>query len=219
MLYVNGNRRQTLMQGDLQTDGTVDRFIDALPDEVPLVYSDPPWNPGNASYWRTHAGLGACKSYDDLMDKWCSIVCECQRRGTKDVFIEQSKIDKHKNMFLEAVERCGDKWKLPLIEEWKVFYGSPGSASVRNLNVLLHFGTDYLKTDPTGMDGEPMTIRVCSGLHLSSGATVVDPCIGKGMTSRMAHYFEWDCVGNELNPKRLEKTVQWITKRGYELVN
>jgi hypothetical protein len=67
------------------------------------------------------------------------------------------------------------------------------------------------------MAGEPMTIRVCAGLQLPPGSVVVDPCMGKGMTSRMAHYFDWDCVGVEINPKRLAKTIEWLGRQGYDV--
>jgi hypothetical protein len=52
-------------------------------------------------------------------------------------------------------------------------------------------------------------------LDWPDGATVADPCIGKGMTSRLAHEFGLHCVGTELAEKRLAYTTAWLEKKGY----
>jgi len=181
-----------------------------------LVYSDPPWNPGNEKYWRNHAGAAEGAGYVAFLEAWCRLVGICIGRGARHVFCEQSENDSHRGMLLAVAEGSG--WGLPLLEQWTVYYGSPGSASVRRPNRLLHFGRERIATDPSGMAGEPMTIRACAGLSLPPGSTVVDVCMGKGMTSRMAHYFGWNCVGTELNPKRLAVTVAWLERQGYRPV-
>jgi hypothetical protein len=209
-----GNRTQILLCADLEHPGTLPLLQSLLPPVVRLVYSDPPWNPGNATYWRTHAGREPCANYNRFLDSWCAVVAECIARGGTDIFAEQSTNDRHCAMFMAAVARQ-PRWSLPLLEQWTVYYGSPGSASVRRPNVLLHFGNTRLSTDPTGMAGEPMTIRTCAGVRATPGACVVDPCMGKGMTSRMAHYFDWDCLGVEINPKRLGVTLEWLKRQGY----
>ena len=206
---------QILLNADLEDPVTLSAVRSALPGAVSLVYSDPPWNPGNATYWRTHAGAMPCASYDRFLDAWVSVVAECQARGTTDVLSEWSANDRHRQMALDAVAR-NLAWRLPLLEQWTVYYGSPGSASVRRPNVLLHFGRMPLTTAPTGMAGEPMTIRACAGLRLAPGSWVVDPCMGKGMTSRMAHYFGWNCVGVEINAKRLAAARAWLRRQGYQ---
>lgn len=178
-----------------------------------LVYSDPPWNPGNEKYWRQHAGVAEGNGYAHFLASWCSLVALCVERGAQHVLCEQSANDAHKQMLLSQMQQR--HFPLPLLEEWAVFYGSPGSISCRRPNVLLHFGNTRLTTDPSTMAGEPMTIRACTGLLLSPGSLIVDPCIGKGMTSRMAHYFDWDCLGLELNHARLDKAINWLKKQGY----
>jgi hypothetical protein len=213
---VRGNCTQILINGDLEDAKTIALFYSIVPDKVRLVYSDPPWNPGNATYWRTHAGVGPCASYDSFLDRWTSVVSKCILQGATDVFTEQSINDKHRDMFISAVQRQ-ESWKLPLVEQWTVFYGSPGSASVRRPNSLLHFGSSLLRTDPQNMAGEPMTLRVCAGISAPPGSWIVDPCIGKGMTSRMAVYFSWNCIGIEINAKRLSVTIEWLKRQGYEV--
>jgi hypothetical protein len=116
-------------------------------------------------------------------------------------------------MLLDATERSS-LWSLSLLETWTVLYGG---ASARRPNALLHFGRHRIRTDPSGMANEPMTVRVCAGVNVFPGSWIVDPCMGKGMTSRMAHYFQWNAVGMELNPKRLALTVKWLERHGYEV--
>lgn len=206
---------QRLIVGDLEKPSDREKFTSALPDQVGMVYSDPPWNPGNATYWRTHAKRGPCTDYDEFLDCWCAVVKECIGRGAAHIFCEQSHNEKHRELLFCAIYRAA--WFLGLQEEWTVYYGSPGSASVKRPNTLLHFGDEPIKTDPSDMAGEPMTIRVCAGAGVPPGEWVVDPCIGKGMTSRMAHYFQWNCVGMELNQKRMDKTISWLSGRGYRI--
>jgi len=83
--------------------------------------------------------------------------------------------------------------------------------------MLLHFGDAELTTDPSGLDGEPMTIRACAGVDVPPGSLVYDLCMGKGMTSRMALYYQWDCIGTEINPKRLGKTITWLERKNFEV--
>jgi hypothetical protein len=175
------------------------------------VYSDPPWNPGNEKWWRRHAGAEPPSDYNELLDAWCQCVVDC---WPEHVFCEQSVNDKHRAMFTEAVERC-EAWTLPLLEEWTVYYGSPGSRGCSRPNKLLHFGHEPLRTDPSELHGIHMTRCVFEGLDWPDGATVADPCIGKGMTSRLAHEFGLHCVGTELAEKRLAYTTAWLEKKGY----
>lgn len=181
------------------------------PTPVSVVYSDPPWNPGNEKWWRRHAGAAPPVSYDHLLDAWCGVAAALR---PEHVFCEQSINDHHRAMFVDAVERC-DVWRLPLLEEWTVYYGSPGGRSCQRPNRLLHYGHRTITTDPTGMAGVAMTRRVFEGIPLPAGITVADPCMGKGMTSRLAHERGWNVIGTELNPKRLDYAISWLVRQGY----
>lgn len=211
------NRTQLLANLDICEGSTKDALAWMLESigGCDVVYSDPPWNPGNEKYWRNHAQASESRGYDSFLRAWCDMAKVGIEYGAKHVLCEQSANEKHCRMMVDAASRAD--WGLPLIEQWTVFYGTPGSASVRRPNVLLHFGSPRITTDPTGMAGEPMTVRVCAGLRLPQNSRVVDFCMGKGMVSRMAHYFDWDCVGTELNAKRLSKTLEWLRKQGYQI--
>jgi len=195
---------QQLAVADILTQKDV--FTDLISRPITVVYSDPPWNPGNEKWWRRHADVEPPDSYDALLDAWCSCVTECR---PAHIFCEHSAIPRHRAMMMAAIERCRE-WTLPLQIEWTVYYGSP-----KRPNVLLHFGTSLIATDPAGMSGEAMTLTALVGLGYPPGVTIADPCIGKGMVSRLAHKLGWNCVGTELNPKRLDRTIEWLLKHGY----
>ena len=201
---------QRLAVADLLV-GSGEAFRALIPSPGILVYSDPPWNPGNEKWWRRHARAEPPIAYDQLLDAWCNCVAACCPR---DVFCEQSFNAKHRSLFIDAVARCPG-WQLPLLKEWTVYYGSPGSRSCLRPNALLHFGSIPLTTDPSGLSGEAMTQRVFDGLALPSGTYVADPCMGKGMTSRQAHKHGCHCFGTELNAARLDYAIKWLLKNGY----
>lgn len=205
---------QLLATADLHNPGALDLLLwllDKSPAAAPtIVYSDPPWNPGNEKYWRRMAGAVRSPGYVDFLDAWCRIAAVCIDLGAGAVFCEQSADPKYLAAMFDAVDRMG--WPLEFQESWTVYYGSP-----RRPNTLLHWGHRKLMTDPTGLSGEAMTLRVFAGVQPSPGSLVVDPCMGLGMTSRMAHYFALHCIGLELNPTRLERTVDWLKRQGYEI--
>ena len=173
---------------------------------VEVVYSDPPWSPGNEKWWRRYNKVPPPTSYDAFLDGWCCCVASCR---PAHVLVEQSVNPSHHNMLLAAIERCAS-WGLPLVERFTCCYGNP-----KRPNVLMHFGGAPLQSDPTGLAGEGMSRTAFEGLALIPGMTVVDPCTGLGMTSRLAHHFGLNFVGTELNPARLDRTIQWLLRHGY----
>lgn len=208
-----GSLIQRLAVLDLDSADGLVCAIGLLPEVVRLVYSDPPWNPGNATYWRTYAKTGnACASYQAFLDRLVAIYVECQRRGALDVLVEQSIKPEHRSMLVAATHR-NPGWTLPYQGHYEVSYSSHPRP-----NALLHWGVSKLTGDPSGLRGEPMTRAAIAGvLPPSDGTWFVDPCMGLGMTSRMAHEFGANCFGTELNPARLAKTIAWLTKRGYAI--
>jgi hypothetical protein len=212
--FENRKNWQLLAVADLVNGGS-DTLLSMIPYRSPvLFYSDPPWNPGNEKWWRRHAGQEPPKAYGELLTEWCRCASETKPFA---VLCEQSANDKHRGLFTAQVAKTSE-WNLPLLREYTVHYGSPAGASCRRPNVLLHYGTTVLTTDPTGMHGEAMTRCVFEGLVFPTGTVIVDPCTGNGMTSRMAHYFDCDFVGTELNSKRLDYTISWLLKHGYKEV-
>jgi hypothetical protein len=204
---IRGPLEQRLAVADLTTPEGLATFRGLLEGlSVSVVYSDPPWNPGNEKYWRRYAGASVPTSYGKLLDGWIACVVACR---PEHVFVEQSVNQAHKAMLVDAIGRC-PAWSLPLIEEWVVEYGSP-----KRPNALLHFGRNKSTTDPSGMSGVTMTRTALMGIDIPSRTAIADPCMGLGTTSRVAHMLETSCVGTELNEKRLDVTIDRLRKMGY----
>lgn len=216
-------RTQRLAVADLRAGG-VEVFLGLCGGALDVVYSDPPWNPGNEKWWRRHAGEEEpCADYEGLVRAWCEAVAGSQ---PAHIFCEQSVNFAHRAYLMRAVNRCPawiarepdglHRWRWPLLELWTVQYGSP-----KRPNMLLHFGREKLSTDPSGLHNEAMTRCVFEGVdwhRFGRRATVGDPCMGLGTTSRMADAFDLHCVGTELNPTRLARTIDWLVKHGYREV-
>lgn len=172
-----------------------------------VIYSDPPWSPGNEKWWRRYAKVSPPLAYTNLLMAWCKCVTGCL---ANDVFVEQSIIDSHRKMLTDVIKTTSS-WRLGnVLEQWVTRYGSP-----KRDNVLMHFGTKPLQVDPTGLSGVTMTKTVILALGLSHGSIIGDPCTGLGMTSRIAHMAGCNFIGTELNADRLNKTIAWLKKHGY----
>jgi hypothetical protein len=205
---------QVFINGDLEHEETRSAYYALFPQSVLAVYSDPPWNPGNASYWRNHAGLEPCESYARFSDGWVWVAAQCQRREAEVVMVEQAVNPAHQQYLLDAIARNPD-WKLPYRTQWKVLYGS---SNKRIPNALMYWSDRLPRVDPSGLYSESVTIRAFADFQARGYLEpewVCDPCMGKGMTSRMAHAFGLCCIGSELNPKRLEITRNWLKREGY----
>lgn len=200
---------QILLCRDLEDPTTLDIVRAQLPERVRAVYTDPPWNIGISSMFRTRVGLEPCTSYPRLMDAWAAVVGECQSRGATDVIVDHSMDDTQRRTCIDAINRC-PRWTLPHVEQWVVQYGSPPRK-----NMLLHYGKSRLGVDLTGMSSESLLKKAFAGLNLSPGDWIVDPCMGKGMTSRISHGFNCNVLGTELSLDRLKLAVSWLQKKGY----
>jgi hypothetical protein len=204
--------------GDFETDSWfhLTRLLDA---PCPLVYSDPPWNAGNARYWRSHAdGTSLAVNWPQFCERWCRCVAMIQ---PTIIYTEQSAIGHHASTMIQAAKAAGLP---PLDQVYRVHYGAPVSTGerisvFRRENLLCRFATSDWTGDPSGLAGQAMTRHVFEHEPLIEhcrGQFVADPCVGKGMTARMAHEFGMRCVGLELNPRRLQVTIDWLTKQGME---
>jgi hypothetical protein len=218
---------QVLACADLCREETLrwyDRVLRPRSGRVWAVYSDPPWNPGNEKYWRTHAtaAVGAeliapSGGYDAFQAGWCGAAALAVQNGAQHLLVEQAANPDHQAYLVRGLEVAGVD--LPLQDTWMVHYGGTGKAARQRPNTLMHFGRRRLTTDPSDMNGESMTTRAMMGLGLRAGDVVVEPCVGKGMTSRTAHALGVGLVGTELNPMRLAESVRWLECQGYTITS
>lgn len=199
--------RQILAVADL-VNGGVDVFSRLVEEvgKVDVFYCDPPWTPSVERTMRRRVGVLPNKSFDEFLDALVESVTRCD---PSHVFFEQSWNVVHRTSLLKAVN-CSTLWDLPFLDQWQVNYGSPSRS-----NALLHWGREYLTTDPTCWSGDAMVRRVFEGIELRKSGVVVDPCVGSGTTSRVAHYFGQNFVGTDFNAGKLERAVNWLVRRGY----
>jgi hypothetical protein len=195
-------QKQCLAVADLLVNNNALDECDLMPT---VVYSDPPWNPGNEKWWRRYANKNEPDGYQNFLVAWCISVA---RYSPQHVFCEQSINEQHRKMMTDEIERHID---LPYQNMFIIEYGSP-----KRKNVLLHYGITPIDTDPSGLSKDKLVITALSGLRLEKHSTIYDPCIGLGTTSRVTHKMGYNCIGTELNTTRLEKTISWLIKHGYK---
>jgi hypothetical protein len=165
-----------------------------------IVYSDPPWGPGNLMYWRTMNGETERPAWDRFLATFCAVA--------------QASLEPDGHLFVEMGLRWVDELARSMLAvgfseraRWSVLYGP---AKKPLTNVLWYSGPGVL-CDPTGMRGEPMTRHILESVA-TPGALVFDPCCGKGMTARCAVRLGMMFAGVELNPKRAAVTTAWLER-------
>lgn len=176
---------------------TAERARAALAGErADVVYSDPPWGPGNLMYWRTHNKETKRPDWPMFLDTFCNVVA-VNIKPNAHVFVEMGLrwVD-------ELAQAMGDRG-IHEAKRWTCYYSNP-----KLPNVLWYAGPGTT-TDPAGMAGVAMTRRTLEGVA-SPNALVFDPCCGKGMTARCALRLGMRFAGVELNPKRAEVTQRWL---------
>ncbi len=209
----NSRNIQWLMCYDLRAGShPFSSLVANMPGKI-VVISDPPWSPSDERAWRKLAKADAVGDYDIFLDQWCSSVSAA---NPEHIFcIIKNSCDETLNRLLRATNRCS-QWATILLEQFPVYYGAPG-AQCRKINELLHFGhtkADGLKTDPSKLKGIEIGRCVLNGLSKQFDI-IADPCIGRGLASRIAHEFGKNCIGTEINSWRLRQTVEWLKLHGY----
>ena len=151
-----------------------------------LVYSDPPWNQGNLASFHTKAGLTPPGfTWLDLYRRviWLAAGGPC--------FIEGG------NRQADAVAaECAGRG---IYRQWPITY-------YRRQPAVLHYCGPEL---PDGLDPTRVDDDFTPGLVLNAyeRATVLDPCAGRGVTSRAAQLAGWASVNVEIHPRRLSAAL------------
>jgi hypothetical protein len=186
--------------------------IDKLMDGqiADLVYSDPPWGEGNLKYWETirqrHTGDKVRREnpLGPFLDKFF----EVSAKYSKNVVIVLYGIQ-WESQVLEVASKHGLTRRHLCTPKYRA-----GSAL---LPVHLHVFSKTPIVIPEGYS-EAVESRVGYASieqrilpFLKSGQLLVDPCTGEGSTSQFAIDHDAVLYGNELNEKRLSKTIAKLT--------
>lgn len=186
-----------LLHGDITT-GIVSALMGT--ERADIVYSDPPWGPGNQRYWHTHNGSVPRTDWITFLAAFCA-ACAAHRKPDAPVFVEMGL------RWVEELDAAMARVGLPRMRRWGISYGCPARP-----NALLLYGFDDVAIDlGPNTHGEPITRTVLAAV-VKPGSVVLDPCCGRGMTARNAHHRGGYFRGCELNSKRLEVTASWLRK-------
>lgn len=171
-------------------------------DRADVIYSDPPWGPGNQQYWHTMRERGSVPrtAWPGFLTAFCA-ACAAHRATDAPVFVEMGL------RWVDELDAAMVVVGLTPQRRWAITYGSK-----RHPNVLSLFGPrDLLILLPDPPHGEPVTKAILAAV-VSPGMVVLDPCTGLGMTARATHRLGASFRGSEMNAARLAKTEAWLRR-------
>lgn len=191
-----------LLHGDITAGAASHLMRGELAD---VIYSDPPWGPGNQKFWHTKNVMGSAPrtTWDDFLRTFCRI-CATHRKPDAPVFVEMGL--RWVDQLIHEMASVG----LPEQGRWSILYGSRKAPLP---NVLCLFGSRPVNVAmPDPPYGEPIT-RAALEAVVRTGMVVLDPCTGLGMTARITSSLGGVFRGTELNAARLARTAAWLEKR------
>lgn len=192
-----------LICGDITRDEVVSTLMGE--NKADVIYSDPPWGPGNQKYWHTMNQRGSKPRTDwkTFLEAFAK-TCVNYRKLGAPVFIEMGL------RWTDDLDSAMGAVGLDIVRRWTILYG-PKKKPYKNTVAL--YGSPSPQIDlPDPPYGEPVTRAILESV-VKKGDIVLDPCTGKGMTARVTHLLNGIFYGAELNAERLRRTEDWLRKR------
>ena len=189
-----------LLCGDV-TAGAVKRLMGR--ERADVVYSDPPWGPGNLQYWATMHDRGSmpAHAWPVFLSALCCAIA-AHRKPDAPVFVEMGL------RWVEALDAAMARRGLARCQRWTITYGPRGKPLPQALSL---YGRNVTVDLPSPPHGEAVT-RAALRAAVLPGSVVLDPCTGLGMTARGTALLGGHFRGAELNPARLARTAAWLTR-------
>lgn len=201
---------------DIMKDQT--QLLDMIKGKVDILYCDPPW------------GDGMIKFFNTLRKKQTNTFSE--NLPENKIFLNRLAVltlqSKAKFICIEN----GNKWSFETEETFKVngffhvatingYYDKPKKPMkvhlFLNLDQIENKNKEYIEelknkfitsaTDKSGFELVESVFFSCLGNNLKD-KTVFDLCCGFGLTAKIAKKHGMNFVGNEVNQKRLDKTIK-----------
>ena len=178
---------------------SVHDILNSFPEymlDADLVYSDPPWNLGNANTFHTKNDSGYYinsfsefyNSFFNLIQKINPLVCYVEI-GKQNLKIFQDKISE----------------LFPVVQSWEITYYRKSPC------YLIRGGQLESSFDFTGKDDEQTPLLA---IQNESCNCIADLCTGRGLTAVAAYQMGKRFVGTELNKRRLAVTIERVSKIG-----
>lgn len=194
--------QHVFMCSDLMASKSFDELINApLPVRPQVLYCDPPWGQSLVNSFRTKAGLArATYRWEELYSRIAAIG---HSRGLP-VWIEGSVSSSRDGRKIPDTLKWAGTWQdyvdvTYYRTHWSGLYYSGPSTLTLELKARLR-GKDDEETPGIVMD------------HYGVQGQVIDPCAGRGQTSRQAELVGWSSLNNELNPARLSAALVRMSK-------
>lgn len=204
-LYGDSWEKYPIEPGEIWRDSvsqsmvSVNDIRDGIPgfiQHVDLMYTDPPWNQGNANSFVTKAGLERrVNSFEEFM--WPLF------DGIMKVIPEICYLEIGAQYFDEFVKRLSKIY--PVVQQWGITYYR------RNPSFLIRGGFEPTDLDFAGMDDADTPVYA---IEHESCNTVADICMGRGLTGISALKFKKQFFGCELNKRRLAVFIEKSAKMG-----
>lgn len=186
-----------LLCGDITEPVTLQTLMGE--ERADVVYSDPPWGPGNQQYWHTMRERGSAPrtSWEAFLAAFCEL-CAVYRKPNAPVFVE---------MGMRWVDELDDAMKaqgLARQRRWTIFYGPKAKPLPNTLSLYGEKDVEVVMPKPAW--GQEVTRAALASVG-HRGMIVLDPCTGLGMTARFTHALGGVFRGTEMNALRLERTA------------
>jgi len=195
-------------------NGNIMDGIDELmgDERADFIYSDPPWGQGNLRYWQTinEQMTGAeplSISYDEFLP---FLFSQIKKYAKGKIVIEYGV--KWNADIVQAVEKLG------LIHHGSTvcYYGSKSKPLPCDLHFIstgepIHL-TDEFKQKCTELWDLKLVKYIFEYLGIPNHGVCLDPMCGMGFTAQAAKDRGLAFRGNEINMKRLQKTIDRLEK-------
>lgn len=173
-------------------------------ERVFTLYSDPPWGDSYLKMFQTHTfkatGVRPAQiNHAQLCARYADLVA---RYVTDYVFIETAH-----GCVPEMLEHLKPYLRDSRTQPFG--YGNDLQGTIISGQVG---DTPLPDIDVSGKKGLPFVKHIL-GHVVRPGAIILDPCCGAGYTARATDYHGMTFRGNELNPARLAKAIEYVTAR------
>jgi hypothetical protein len=172
-------------------------------EKVYTLYSDPPWGDSYLKMFQTHTYKATgvrppqinhtelCQRYADLVSKYV----------TDYVFIETSY-----KCADEMIEHIGKHTSSHIVKD--MTYGN----GLKAVLICFTIGNAVMpEFDIRGLKQLPFVKTVLNSIK-KDNAIILDPCCGAGYTAKATLFHNMIFRGNELNPARLQKTIEFLNE-------
>lgn len=176
---------------DVSKSGLLDRYV----PQVDMIYTDPPWNPGNFKMFYTHAKALQKREYGYFLDVLVGVLARKCPNGLVAMDMGIPKI--------AALD-----FRLKAHGYTKLAQNVTEYSGGECLTFIGSFRSGWALPHPAKIPGSLkglQVIRHVMGILEQAGSTFFDPCCGKLVFAREAMKRGMTVYGCELNPAKLAR--------------